>query len=235
MIIAPPSEYTGGNIRQCTTVFAWYSDVFHGVKPGYRLALSYNLMHSFSGDTSPLKASDVDEVATAKFRSTLQMWTSVPDEQKSERYMVGLLLHHRYSQLDLKKGIAGLKGEDAHKVSQIRAVAEELGYKLWLANYDRYVEGDGPSVDDTGYRRSSNDPDMIYIYDEKGTLDYIVDLEGSLVADEGKMKLNVAELIPGDLFEHEGPDEDKFEPIMGNCGIVKAMVPSYCSYHFPPG
>jgi hypothetical protein len=69
--------------------------------------------------------------AIAELRAVLRRWSEdrYPD---CELKVIAYLLAHRYSEVNLKMG--ALKGEDAHKVSHLRPIAEELGFIIGLAN-----------------------------------------------------------------------------------------------------
>ena len=92
MIILLPSRYTGGEVHLThasktevidfsassaanTAVLAWYTDVLHEVKPvtsGYRLALSYNLIHPSS--RLPLPMAPTYDGPCAELRQVLRKW-----------------------------------------------------------------------------------------------------------------------------------------------------------------
>ena len=111
-----------------TTVMAWYTDVTHEIKPitsGYRLAMSYNLIHT----TNALRHSRPHHGVIANLNHIFWSWSrTVFSAPKKIIY----LLDHKYSQA----GLSGkaLKGSDAHKVALLRDVAEQYGFSLGLAD-----------------------------------------------------------------------------------------------------
>ncbi|KAJ3735826.1 hypothetical protein DFJ43DRAFT_990458 [Lentinula guzmanii] len=125
IIVVLPSPYTGGQVHishssskqifsfdsnslLSTAVMAWYTDVQHEVKPitsGYRLALSYNLIHVTPGLPPPILPNMHSSVAS--LRRVLEKWRAqkYPDEQG----MVGHILTHQYSPAGLCMGFKALK------------------------------------------------------------------------------------------------------------------------------
>ncbi|TFK65499.1 hypothetical protein BDN72DRAFT_880887 [Pluteus cervinus] len=110
-----------------TSVLSWYTDVVHGVAPvtsGYRLALSYNLMHS------PQYAEFCanGDMAYTRIQRILQ----IP-----------------YSSAELSHGLSALKGEDAHLITNLRSIAEEEGYCVYLGSLQYQITGSAD--EDYGY------------------------------------------------------------------------------------
>ena len=101
MIIVLPSEFTGGaahlshgrmsSIVDCsqgsmtqTTIPSWYTDVTHEIKPitsGYRLALSFNLMHS---NACLRPALPVNNSVIKKLRHILLSWKQKKRRQPAQ-------------------------------------------------------------------------------------------------------------------------------------------------------
>ncbi|KIL57611.1 hypothetical protein M378DRAFT_1028551 [Amanita muscaria Koide BX008] len=229
MVIVLPSQYTGGEIvvsrgstsevidvsASCTriSVLSWYTDVNHEVKPirsGYRLALSYNLMrYSSSGPEVMPTADDASEFS--RLHEVLKRWRTEDYERLPKQRMVALVLGHQYSKSDLDMGQAALKGQDAHKVNQIRSVAEMLGFELWLAKLKLYnvwkVENDSDGEENWI-------PD--YMIEWGCTLRYFTDLKGNRV--HGKIE-RFQGLIKGHSAIMSDPDDQEFErrsPYIGN-------------------
>ncbi|PFH47025.1 hypothetical protein AMATHDRAFT_7154 [Amanita thiersii Skay4041] len=115
MIILLPSKYTGGQVHLShgseqkvfdfatdsyvnAAVLGWYTDVVHEVKPitsGYRLALSYNIIHTSTQVSRPV-VTELNQSAE-KLRNILRKWKhSVYDEFPGENYVV-YVLDHKYS------------------------------------------------------------------------------------------------------------------------------------------
>ena len=249
LIIVLPSLYTGGEVHVThasktkvidlspnsllsTCALAWYTDVKHEVKPvtsGYRLALSYNLIHTSRGvpiPSLPNMNSAVDEI-----RRVLHKWNKDAYEEPADStQIVAYLLKHQYSPANLASGAATLKGEDAHKVAHLRPVAEELGYVVCLANLEYTMSGSAD--DDYGYRsyggwkrhRYSEDyddedegnPSMLEVNDESLTVENVVDLNGNKLLGPHKLSLDKEWLVPKDPFEGLDPDDQEYEGYMGN-------------------
>ncbi|KLO18810.1 hypothetical protein SCHPADRAFT_806563, partial [Schizopora paradoxa] len=161
IVIVLPSEFSGGSLHlshagktetidiatkstSMTHALAWYTDVYHSVYPvasGYRLALSYNLVHSKS-----LKPSlNVLAEKTTILRHVLLSWKQAKEGkvalQMSVTDQLCYLLSHEYSQVNLLA--SALKGKDASIVAQLKPIAEELGFGLFIANIELYKSGPG--------------------------------------------------------------------------------------------
>src|SRR5258708_15257033 len=133
VVIVLPSAYSGGqvivshasttktidfspNSLLSTAVLAWYTDVKHEVKPvtsGYRLALTYNLIHVASpGVAQPVLPQTCDSVD--RLRRVLTKWREDKYTEVPEVPLLAYLLDHEYSSLNLKDGFKALKRADAH-------------------------------------------------------------------------------------------------------------------------
>ena len=101
---------TSGQSLSKTTVLAWYTDVMHEIKPimsGYRVALSYNLVHT----TTSLRPSLTDNAGPLlKLRHVLLSWKQ-NDEDDLDRLVIKL--DHDYSHANLSA--SALKGSDAQR------------------------------------------------------------------------------------------------------------------------
>ncbi|KAF5383237.1 hypothetical protein D9615_004868 [Tricholomella constricta] len=254
VIIVLPSLYTGGEVHVShssstkvielapnsllyTSVLAWYTDVRHEVKPitsGYRLALSYNLIHAVPGVPRPTLP-DMN-TAVNRLRHVLRKWhKEAYGNEEMDDNLVAYLLEHEYSVANLQAGAKILKGADAHLVANLRDVAEDLGYMVCLANLEYHVHG--CADDDYGYRsygkrerynryggygNSSDDdddrgtPGMGEIMETNLTLQNLVDLEGNSLLGHGSLGLSQENLIPKEPFEDETPDDTDYEGYMGN-------------------
>jgi hypothetical protein len=245
LIIVLPSAYTGGQVcvshasstnvvdfasssAFSTSVLAWYTDVRHEVKPittGYRFALSYNLVHTSSGVPQP-SLSDIDS-AFSNLRHVLRKWHKGAYEANSETDIIAYLLKHQYSASNLNKGFEALKGVDAHKVANLRLIAEELGYMICLANLLYIVSGVAENDPDYRWNRqhSYNDSDederiapmMEEIIETDLKVSNVVDLDGnSLLGPHNDLCISENSLVPQDPFEDAEPDHTELEAYMGN-------------------
>lgn len=261
VIIVLPSLYTGGQVHVShgttnkifdlasssaftTSLLTWYTDVLHEVKPitsGYRLALSYNLIHTSPGIPCPTLP-DMHS-AVSRLRHVFRKWSKgAYDDSDGETDILAYLLEHEYSQINLKMG--ALKGEDAHLVANLRGVAEDEGIMVCLANLEYHISG---VPDDNGrgyyggyggrkrnrwyggYSEDENDgetPDMIEEIDRSLQVKNLVDLRGFSMMG-GDLGLSQENLIPQDPFEDVEPDDKDYEGYMGN-------VSDFDQYFSPP-
>ncbi len=127
IIVVLPSQFTGGEahlshrgfntVYDCsatslnaTTVMAWYTDITHEIKPiksGYRLALSYNLIHTA---TSLRPAVSNNPTFVEGVTRALDSWLMSTHPEK-----IIYLLDHQYSLANLRG--SALKGLDAALVA----------------------------------------------------------------------------------------------------------------------
>ena len=235
VVIVLPSSYTGGQVHvshadstetfdlalhSLTTicVLAWYTDVMHKAKPitsGYRLALTYNLIHISPGIPRPTLPTMHN--AIAELPAVLRRWSEhqYPD---CKLKVVAYLLAHRYSEVNLTMG--ALKGEDAHRISHLRPIAEELGYIIGLATLSSTntnpaddCRGDRGNWDYLGRKRrrlhghhdedhlgknvlTMEDVPDIYITN-------LVDLDGAKIVKIRPLSLSGESLIPAKPFNDE--------------------------------
>lgn len=240
IIIVLPSSYSGGQIHvshaakrdifdyssisdHTTTLLGWYTDVVHEVKPitsGFRLALSYNLIHTSRGIPRPVLPSM--HAAMAGLRSVLEKWVEGTYVTSSD--MIAYLLEHEYSQHNLEMGAT--KGHDSHKLSHLKEVADALGLALGLANLKHFLSG---AADDDGprhkrgrwdsYEEEEDDgelPGFLEVYESKYELTSLVDLDGHPLFGVNEILLDEDDIIPKDAFKDEGPDDHEYEGYMGN-------------------
>ena len=160
MIILLPSGHTGGEIHLThasetqvidfsassltkTAVLAWYTDVLHEVKPvtsGYRLALSFNIIHTSPDIPLPMVPSHA-EGPFAELRRVLSAWKERSCDPDSPDCIV-YLLKHKYSGADFGSGASCLKGEDSERVAFVHAAVEGLDYAILLAKA-QYLVSEG--------------------------------------------------------------------------------------------
>jgi hypothetical protein len=250
VVIILPSAYTGGqvvvshasttktidfapNSLLSTAVLAWYTDVKHEVKSvtsGYRLVLTYNLNHvALPGVPQPTLPQMGDSVD--KLRRVLTKWKEDKYAEAPDMPLLAYVLDHEYSSLNLKDGFKALKGSDAHLVTSLRDIAEELGYMVGLASLERHVSGPGDDCGDSYYRRNrrhyymdSEDeddgdaPEMMEEEDTTTSIVGLVDLKGHSLLPFGEIQLEDSNLIPSGAFDDKTPDKVEYEGYMGNVG-----------------
>ncbi|KAI0796338.1 hypothetical protein BC629DRAFT_1504956 [Irpex lacteus] len=236
IVIVLPSRFTGGaahlthsglsatydcsaNSHYETNVLAWYTDVTHEIKPitsGYRLALSYNLIHT-TRSLRPSLSTKLEHLL--KLRRILKTWMKDEGQQTPEKIIY--MLDHTYSQANLCA--SALKGADAHQVALLSPVAKDLGFQLGLATVELHQWG---RYEDDGrdYRRykgyhdpDSDGGDSDLTFEADGDVDkeisitHFVDLQGRLISDSLDFE-DETETIPscmsdmlenGELFKQE--------------------------------
>jgi len=251
VVIILPSAYTGGQVAVShasttktidfapnsllsTAVLAWYTDVKHEVKSvtsGYRLVLTYNLIFTappgIHGPTLPQMGNSVD-----RLRKVLMKWKEEKYAEVPESPFLAYVLRHEYSTQNLKDGFKALKGADAHLVTSLRDVAEELGYMIALATLERHVTGPGDDCGGGYYRRrrrhysysededdEEDPPGMLEVTEESTSITGLVDLKGVSLLHSGEIDLEEGNLIPSDPFEDKSPTKVEYEGYMGNVSI----------------
>ncbi|KAG8916702.1 hypothetical protein FRC01_002911 [Tulasnella sp. 417] len=249
IVVVLPSPFTGGAAHLShagqsaivdqsagslvsTSVLAWYTDVMHEIKPiqsGYRLALSYNLIHT----TTSLRPALTDtSEGIERLREILLSWKQHLEDDDSPEKII-YLLQHRYSHSNYRG--SALKGRDAQTVAILDSIGKEIGLRVGLALVECHLRGgadDGgndyyaPPVgcwsSDDGI--ASEDLNFLETYETSMTITDLVDLDGVLL--KKKLKLTGededgvgVEFIPADLREvvEGGPhDEQEYEGYQGN-------------------
>lgn len=262
IVVLLPSTYTGGEVRLQhateeevfdmsenstvqTSVLSWYTDVTHSVEPinsGYRLALSYNLIHTSRNIPKPSLPST--HTALVKLDHVLQKWrqNKYRDEDDDEYSMIAYLLQHQYSEADLRRGVKSLKGQDAHKLANVRSVVENLGFLAYLGNLEFNIVG---YPEDVGYYSkrgrwddSSSESDgggdgdqwsMLEETDRHLKIKNMFDLEGQATG-QAEFDINDSCLVPKNPFENIGPDDQEYEGYMGNVSALcfALLSGTYC-------
>ncbi|KAJ3785982.1 hypothetical protein GGU10DRAFT_268129 [Lentinula aff. detonsa] len=254
IIVVLPSPYTGGQVHishssskqifsfdsnslLSTAVMAWYTDVQHEVKPitsGYRLALSYNLIHVTPGLPPPILPNMHSSVAS--LRRVLEKWRA--QKYADEQGMVGHILTHQYSPAGLCMGFKALKGQDSYLVAQLMPLAAEQGFFVGLANFTCHetgtADGDGGYSSyykrrrgyggygryrDDDYEDDDDDeevPGMEEVLDTTITVKNLVDMEGNKPAGDNEIPFDWEDLVQQDPFEDAVPDVEQYEGYMGN-------------------
>ncbi|TCD68486.1 hypothetical protein EIP91_010661 [Steccherinum ochraceum] len=226
LVFLLPSEFTGGEVHlahggqsmvfDCspdsllkTNVMAWYTDVTHEIKPvtsGYRLALTYNLIHT---TTSLRPALTHDLEFPKQVRPVLEAWQR--DGGKAAPEKILCLLTHQYSQANISA--SDLKGVDAQKIALLAPLASELGFHLGFATIENHLWGCADMDCDCGPTNFAG------VDDQEMEFEGFVDLDGKLISEQLEFSEN--EAIPEDLAENVGSaeffDEDKGLPT-GNEG-----------------
>jgi hypothetical protein len=200
---------------------AWYSDITHEVKAvtsGYRLVLTYNLIHRPS-----VMALENRDNTSAKLVSLLQSWAVnchetygpssewVPDGDDGCSCPTALLymLDHQYTFAEL--GFTRLKGVDRGRVAEARKACEKTGFSLFLVNVEKTEEG---AVECYDFRLDQNcscdSHDMTEIFQSSLILSNIVDPEGRTAFEEDVPIINDAIFVQEDPFTFDLLEEEDF-------------------------
>lgn len=225
-----------------TCILAWYTDVVHEVKPvtsGYRLALSYNLIHVSTAFPKPILP-DMDRPIEI-LRKVLRKWKDGAYNALPADFFVAYLLDHQYSEQELLGGARSLKGVDAHKVSFLYPIARELGYTVCLGNLTYQIYGDANDGGAFGKRRrrgyaygsESDDAEGIPmgdIHNESMDVSCVVDLNGVRLL-KRNLLVNNKSLIPEDPFVDAEPDKKSYSGYMGNVSPTTRILEYSSAYN----
>ncbi|VDB99822.1 unnamed protein product [Peniophora sp. CBMAI 1063] len=237
VVIVLPSQHEGGSVhvqhgRQrktlqssgqgllTTTVMAWYTDVFHEVKPvtgGYRVALTYNLMHDPSMPDIP--RAPADDGVFDQIQEALQLW-HVKEllGQKRPKRLIHALSHH-YSEVNLS--FSHLKGPDATLVSLLRDAASMHGFYVALGHLSYTEKGygndNGPPSDS---EEEEEDPGMCEVTKTRLTLQLKSGFNGADIGRDKKIsnksKKNDDLMMDDEYWDRQEPDDTEYEGYMGN-------------------
>ncbi|KAJ6479333.1 hypothetical protein C8R47DRAFT_983607 [Mycena vitilis] len=241
VIIVLPSEYTGGQVcvshgsKKTTfdtaassavgfTLLAWYTDVKHEVKPiasGFRLALSYKLIHT-ARNTLPPSIPDSDSAITT-LTTVLRNWGN--NRYADDVSQIAYILDHEYASKSLKR--ASLKGADAHLVGVLVRIckAEGLTFDFHLACVEHTIDGmaDMDSGDNQwmyargGKRRWGNSEFRLEDFYNSGEtkVEHMVTLDGNPVS-SSRFSIEEEDFMPKTVFQDEDPDYTEYAGYMGN-------------------
>ena len=169
LVVVLPSPFTGGEmtLRQSkeekefdtsihskdqSSFICFYSDVFHkvhAVKSGYRLALVYNLV---SKPGTRISAPMTMNESMTKLREMFAEWIERDSKAKLAPTFLAHVLKHQYSKFGLD--FSEVKGKDKTKVNFLQTVAKELGFSIYLAQFDVRITGVGRELDMDRYSKS---------------------------------------------------------------------------------
>jgi len=261
VVILLPSPYTGGevvvqhststktvdlssNSTLSTSILAWYTDVRHEVKPiktGYRLALSFNLIHlPSSGNPASIPSLPSTSQGEARLCEIFQKWKAGGYSVVPKPNLVVYLLEHEYSIAELRDGIDSLKGVDAHKVHHVLKAAEAEGVIVGEGLLQIHRSGSADDDGDCHYRRNrrgwgyeeperEGTPEMLEVDEETIELQDVVGLDNDELSDLSMIKLDGTSncFIPKKKFDTMSPDETDYEGYMGNVSRFQwKMYPS---------
>ncbi|KAL1951365.1 hypothetical protein VTO73DRAFT_514 [Trametes versicolor] len=246
IVVILPSRFTGGAVHvrhgdldqtydssegslTNTSVLAWYTDVEHEVKAvtgGYRLALSFNLVHT----TNALRPTLSVSTLPSRLQHVLRSWKQAEGGGDAPRKII-YLLSHKYSQAALRG--SALKGVDAHLVAILDTIGTQHGIHLGLANLTCTQRGGandygGRERDGWGrcyYDEDSEDPDdddvsMCEVDETNVEVENLVDMDGKLIRQAVDYDLET-EVIPEELVDEITAgeyDDQEYEGYQGNYG-----------------
>jgi hypothetical protein len=221
-----------------TTVLAWYTDVMHEIvsltcrssgvatltatqKPitaGYRLALSYNLLHTTKAVRPAL--SEPSETVSL-LRQLLLSWSTAKHDEVPDKIIY--MLEHKYSQANLSA--SALKSRDAHLLAILDRIATEIGFCLGLANV-HHTES-GPGDDSGGYYGGGMRVDMESVEDTRTMIKSLVDLDGKLLHQSIELDYETP-TIPrvNKFFENKTSDSQEYEGYQGNVVLFSNFMRS---------
>jgi hypothetical protein len=224
IVIILPSKFTGGSLQLShagqkvivdtstfkaeyfTHVVGWYTDVYHAVTPvesGYRLALSYNLVHTAASSARPVISSISTE--WKQLKDLFRRWSKSDDPHR-----IVYLLDHMYSENNLLTH--SLKGKDAHRVSHLRSIGESLGFRFCLLNLELYKMGLGGDDYRPSYRRT---PEIADLVDSTLSVVNAFDMNGQRMELSERLGLDDDEIIPKPLG-NTTPTDTEDEGYQGN-------------------
>lgn len=248
IVVILPSRFTGGavhvrhgdldktydsseNSLTNTSVLAWYTDVEHEVKAitsGYRLALSFNLVHT----TNALRPTLGVSTLPSRLQHVLRSWKQAEASGDAPRKII-YLLSHKYSQAALRG--SALKGVDAHLVSILDTIGAQHGIHLGLANLtctqsggandygERERDGWGRCYyDEDSEDMNDDDVSMCEVDETRVDVENLVDMDGKLIRQRISYELET-EVIPeelvGEITSGEYDDQE-YEGYQGNVGLL---------------
>jgi hypothetical protein len=258
LVVVLPSEFTGGDIHVChgdknmvfdnakdsafdTTILAWYTDVTHEVKEitsGYRLALSYHLIDTSPGITSPhLPTGDS---SLQHLREIFSKWSNDQYPSLKADQIIAYVLTHEYSSASLREVI--IKGKDQHITSILKNAGDSEGVLILMGFLNVRVQGctssegwqtyDGPG-DSPDYGSDSgtyDTPVMSHAEKAETWMDGIRDLQGREVGIPS-IKLDEDSVIPYRAFSGVYPNDSKvIEKYWGNVRSTELRTFVYVTY-----
>ena len=212
---------------------AWYSDVTHEVKAvtsGYRLVLTYNLIHR----PSATSLENLDNTS-AKLTSLLESWATLcqevyPPEDEPVEWLPNddddndndcprallYTLNHKYTSAELS--FSRLKGVDQEQVSEARKACQKTGFSLFLVNIEKTDIGD---VEDCYGRCDHGSHHRISSLIESSLVfSLVVEPEGDTPFGKG-VSIDTSIFMQEDPFP-DYPDGEDFEGFTGNEGATTA-------------
>ncbi|OAL68751.1 hypothetical protein A7D00_7317 [Trichophyton violaceum] len=227
LVVCLPTKHEGGEIflnhqgksmqfKTSTTSMAgfsyaaWYSDVFHEIKPittGHRLVLTYNLILEGTDNVPSAPSSE-----SKALRNVLKFWK--PRAEDDGPYLLLYKLSHMYTNSSLS--FQSMKGSDRPRMAELQAACEELGFNLYLGNVEREVTG---SCDN--YTNSQGYYEIQDTIDDSTMMKQVIDSQGNPVC--GQIPVRNSEYIQMNVLRGIPTDED-FSGYTGNEGTSAVVI-----------
>ncbi|KAI1074912.1 hypothetical protein F5B20DRAFT_561598 [Whalleya microplaca] len=211
LVVCLPSKHDGGSIHLShagkkyvfdtglgsgfdLTSLAWFADVTHEVQPltsGYRLVLTYNIIHT--GGLA-MSAGLIGEQMNY-LRSLITKWcASISDTEK-----LIYVLEHKYSETNLS--LRNLKGRDQIVCQNLQELSSEEDFVILLASMDR------TKAEEEGYYDDSEDSTELH---------RVITCDGCVVYNS--MEVEVKEILGADPWDRDADSEDEGE-FTGNAAV----------------
>ncbi|KAF6756366.1 hypothetical protein DFP72DRAFT_893981 [Ephemerocybe angulata] len=159
IVFVLPSEYEGGQVHlstedngppivldtsqnssNTTYVLAWYDSLTPTIQPvtsGYRLAITYNLIHTDPKTTVPIVPT---EVGTERaFRAIFQKWKDGGYTMPEKSFM-GFAMR-KSECIEPSRGVEGFEGKAAAVAKYVLPIAESLGFRVCFASLTKTLLG----------------------------------------------------------------------------------------------
>ncbi|KAF6756361.1 hypothetical protein DFP72DRAFT_893970 [Ephemerocybe angulata] len=159
IVFVLPSEYEGGQVHlstedngppivldtsqnssNTTYVLAWYDSLTPTIQPvtsGYRLAITYSLIHTDPKTTVPIVPT---EVGTERaFRAIFHKWKDGGYTMPEKPFM-GFAMR-KSECIDPSRGVEGFEGKAAVVAKHVLPIAESLGFRVCFASLTKTLFG----------------------------------------------------------------------------------------------
>lgn len=212
VVIILPSEHEGGeavvrlgNQKRTLSIteprefsysyMAWYADADYSVEPvssGYRLALTYNLIHQ-TGDIEAARPSSVVNDNRAAIDSALKAWKTRLGDDETTTDMLVHLFESEYPQEKL--GLQALEGSDQVQSLRLHEACQEHGFSTFLGQLEHTTRRGGYEEED--------EEDQ----DQDWKLEKLFTLEGLCIAET--LDVEQDSIIQDQPFENRSPDDEQ--------------------------
>lgn len=240
LVVLLPSEFTGGDLhlshkeidlvydnastsRNATNVMAWFNTITPEAKPitgGYRLALSYNLIHA-TESVCPTIPTNLKFLKTAIL--SFRLWTYLPAPKSREKLVC--LLEHYHAPLAASLRDGTCKGLDDIKVALLAQAADQVGFSVGLATAVYHLTGSANDSFDDRYDENADAIDFEEIESRELTFEDFIDLDGNKIPDTLEVD-EKKEVIPEDIaaeFEYDEWDKQECDSFRVSALVVSPL------------